>query len=373
MAEALRTIADLGICPHGNGSDCEICLRERLEPGLKSREEWQVKGVGGEVKGFAPGIEVGLALRRSVERMGDTRGQDMILADGKTKLTGVFDGLGGVGDPGSGAEASAYAAELMPEVYDDVSRSLAVLAKQDKLKTKIEDLISAQYDGLTAEERRKEGWDAFKRRWESQPEAVRMESLRLFYAVKRLNERLGALLANSGGRTTLVVGKTVEAEGQRYEVIVNVGDSGAYRRRADGTVEQVTVEDSAVQRALEEGTITEADLSRPDIVGMLARRFGFRPNQVTTMMFEVMGGATVRPRVTAVPVAAGEAVIYATDGLDKGLETQGDPLARLDAKALAIAIDPSLGPAEAAAALRDEAMMQQVHKDDCGVIDKRYS
>lgn len=385
MAEGLRNPADYGLCPHGSPpGECRNpeCLRERLKPEVEARIKWQVEGMVGELDGFAPGVDVGYAVKKRRGKAALERGQDMVIADKGTGLAGVADGLAGAGSgKDAGAEASAYAAAILPEAYDGVSGPLRVLAKEGRLEAKIDRLVRDQYQALSKEKRDVIALDAFVREWMGQPEEVRMEMLRLYFAAERLNGDLAGVLKDKGqGETTLVVGRTVEAGGKRYEVILNVGDSAAYKRGKDGRVEQVTGEDSAVGRCLELGLVSDQDLERPDAldkVAAAARRMygnaGITEDQVLAIVTRTVGSKVFRARLVAVPVQSGDTIVFATDGLDKGFASSRDPLYRTDMRRLGAAarIGPSL--ARSAEELRDKAMANQVFTDDCGIMMKTYA
>lgn len=99
-------------CPHGmvRGLPCTACKHQE---GMKERNaDQRLESIRGEKRSGE--FVYDWNLEKGEERETSELGQDMFLVDEKRKLTAVFDGLGGEGDPESGARASALAANFYP-------------------------------------------------------------------------------------------------------------------------------------------------------------------------------------------------------------------------------------------------------------------
>jgi serine/threonine protein phosphatase PrpC len=364
MPEARRApLADTGFCPHGNSqAECAECRQERLEPGLKGREAMQRdREFSGQNEEFAPDISVGYAMAmgkyRYREAGGGEYGQDMVLADGESGLLAVADGLGGEGAKEAGSLASAYAAERLPSLYDQTARRLAASGETDK--------IAAALIGVKTE---LEGVSEAEEWWKRQPHPAKIVALRLFEAVRLLSDEVGG----TGGKTTLVGGKTVRDEdGRLYEVVVSVGDSLALKQKADGGVEQVNVEDSALGFLQCKGLLPRENPTDSEV--LLATKGKFKSvKSLAGAMSQSLGSGPVLPHIAVVPVEEGDRMIYASDGLPKGFKTDNG---RLSLAKLRAAIAPERSSGEIALGIVKAARSGQRAKkdmDDLAVAVKEF-
>ncbi len=272
----------------------------------RTREEWQkMEEVRGRIEDFGENVRVHFDMRKDLEkRPGDEPGEDMFLAHKETGLTGVFDGLGG---EGKGNLASAKAAEMAPQRY--VEARAGVFKDAGSLERMGQDMISKQAD-LAHSSERASLIEAGQRMWKATPDALKKEMLALYRAVELLN----ADVAKTGGKTTLTLGKTVAINGRSYEIVVNVGDSGAFKVRADGTARELTEEDSALDQALSMGLLKPEEAKNPDhVVAIGSSKIPVA--KLRAGMYQALGGEIASPRVSVTEIRPGEKVVYLTDGV----------------------------------------------------------
>lgn len=284
---------------------------EAAEPTPERRSKWQgMELVRGEIEDFGPDLAVQFEMRKDLDkRPGDQPGEDMFLADRKTGLTGVLDGLGG---EGSGDKASAAAAETMPSAYEAAKAEL--LKTQKSSREGFQKEFQAFLDGQVAfehpSERNAKKKEILAKGW---PPEVHLEAMALRKAVLAAHEAV----KETKGLTTLTVGKTIELpDGRAFEVIVNSGDSGAFKIGEDGSVEELTKEDSVIDLLIANGMLTPEEAEDPNhkVAGRTVREYRAK-------MFQALGmdegkvGAPFQPRVSVTELKPGEKIVYLSDGI----------------------------------------------------------
>lgn len=298
----------------------------------ETRGEWQkMEQVKGRIEAFDDKgeLSVHFDMRKDQDkRPGDEPGEDMFLADKKTGLTGVFDGLGG---EGGGDKASAKAAEMAPTRYEEV---LALLKKDPKQLEALGSAMIEKQAGLAHPSMRDRMVEAGKKMWSSLPDALKVQMVALYETVGKLNGDVRA----TKGLTTLTLGKTVELpDGRMFEVVANVGDSGAFKVRADGSASELTQEDSTLDQALSMGLLTPEEAQDPDHLVTLPGGAKAPVSKLRAGMYQALGGELDSPRISVTEIRPGEKVVYVTDGVRdiRAFESDGHFDAAKAAEALA--------------------------------------
>jgi serine/threonine protein phosphatase PrpC len=240
------------------------------------------------------------------KRPGSERGEDMYLADKETGLTGVFDGLGG---EGNGADASGMAAQFAPSLYKVMRRSAEQSRDLDgELKGVIAGQASFEHPDDVAKEQAR-----LEKEWGSLDSALKQEALTLFKTVQKLGEKV----AETGGMTTVTLGRTVSLpDGRMFEVIANIGDSGAMKIDAEGRAADVTKEDSTVDQAISMGMLTKEQAANPNHLVKVGSK-EVPVSKLRRGMYQALGmkGQVPVPRMSIVEIKPGDKMVYATDGI----------------------------------------------------------
>jgi len=349
---------------------------ESPEKGLSREDMENLQLKPGEViplKDFQEDVEVTALIGKGEKRGGDERGQDMVIADRETSLVGVLDGAGGMGN---GDAASVAAALAIPKHYKEEMMSYAYLTDVDKHK---DGFIDSQTVFASQEEKGAES-KRLSEMWDNAPLEVRKEMLALRDSVKAANKEV----RESGGVATITVGKTVEtSDGSRYEVVANAGDCGAFVRKTDGSVVELTKEDSFLDFLVSKGAITPEMRHAPiDTVvdvpapygGAVRKKAKLGKDESITlrdlrqMMTNALGAEDPVVSVNYHRLESGDSVVYMTDGMreeilnDKGL---------FSAERAAMHMEGS-DSKDAAEALYRYAHSQNMKKDDKAMIVKEY-
>lgn len=148
-------------------------------------------------------------------------------------------------------------------------------------------------------------------------------------AVARARTRVDALSDGPRPAGTTLTGVCVsEVGGAGYWLVLNIGDSRTYRY-ADGVLQQLTVDHSAVQELLSAGAVAQAAHVSKNVI---TRAIG--------------AGSTGDPDVWMIPAEPGDRMLVCSDGLNN--EVEDADIAQL------LAAHPD--PADAASALVDLAV-----------------
>lgn len=214
------------------------------EPGI-----FQERGVvpAQEVTGFT-GCHVYLTMERKPpeDPKSDQRNEDNVLADPGTGLMGVMDGLGGMGN---GDLASKAVERLLPKAFEDASAAISaesVEALAKRLTKSQKQKLTGLGDPDAIAKKLEEMTDKLTK---ADPAIVR-KAWALIKSLRDINEQV----KGSGGMTTACVGMVHETpKGSRYAIVANVGDSGAFIRRKDGSVVRLTSEDSQLDELVRYG------------------------------------------------------------------------------------------------------------------------
>ncbi|MBU1348994.1 SpoIIE family protein phosphatase [Patescibacteria group bacterium] len=250
-----------------------------------------------EVAGF-DSLEVATTMEKGHDAEGekDSRNGDAILADAKTGLLGVFDGLGGQ----KHADRASQAASLM--LASSWKRALTSWNGKTDL---IEEALTPLSDMETLP-------------WLRQDSAFARKAHAMLVGL----EWAHASATGTGGMTTACVGFVHTSEdGARRLVTANVGDSGAFILRSGGGVERASPDESILGYLLAVGAIDLPLLYRlkkePDTaieVPSLGRKDSYY-DMANTVIRPLGGPDSVRPRITVKTLLPDDVVIFCTDGV----------------------------------------------------------
>lgn len=328
----------------------------------RMKEQQAIKMYSESWNDFRDDLSVGVMMGKDEgKRPGAERGEDMFLADKETGLTGVFDGLGGEGEKGSGANASGISALFAPSLYKIVSGAAEKLPA-----SKLNDELSKVADGQASFEHPSEV--AAKKKeiggaWAKQPVEIQREIVTLYKTVQKLSEKTG----ETKGMTTVTLGKTVKlADGRMYEIVANVGDSGATRVDAEGRAHDITNEDSAVDQAVSMGFLTRKQSEDPNFNVVLPGGTTRTVAQLRRAMYQALGmpGTIVVPRISVIEMRPGDKIVYATDGIRDEIADAGG---NFDAKRAADILN-----GRGAEALMNEAADGKKKDERTILIKERY-
>ncbi|HWQ99569.1 MAG TPA: protein phosphatase 2C domain-containing protein [Candidatus Methylomirabilis sp.] len=365
-------------------------VMEVREPGELQEKDVEEAFV---IRGFK-GLEVAATLEKKDERKNkpENRNQDNVILDPETGLIGVLDGLGG---EGAGDLASKGAEQVIPERFaqalKDAPKSQAEVQRAlvDQQLRK----LGASSPELAAQQRVQvtkmiEGM-------QMKDPAMARKALALMEAISASNEAV----KETGGKTTACVGFIHEApDGSRWAVVANVGDSAAYKRRANGEMVPLTKEDSLLNRMTDTGEMSpellaqlkkEPDKKFPIPVTLdLIRAAGgtekdyekakgntipmsYKKLKVT--MVGALGSSNPEPSLAIRRLDKGDELIMGTDGLVDKFEdpaTEDTNLAELSRASSA-----GTTQTERMNALRREAKTRKTYKedDDVAIVSARVA
>jgi serine/threonine protein phosphatase PrpC len=300
-----------------------------------------------EVHGFK-GLEVAATLEKEDERKnlpeGDPkkRNQDNIIADPETGLIGVLDGLGG---EGGGDLASKSAEQAIPEAYRRAMKrndKLPIADVQHELVERQLAKIGASKPEIAIEHRKQ--LTNMTEDIIARDPAMARRALSLLESFNDANKSV----TETGGKTTACIGFVHEAkDGSRWVVAASVGDSVAYKRRANGEIVQLTKEDSLLNQLQDAGFITpellanmKAEPKKTHLVpisveiaqalgasGEVAKRLAasgvpLTYHKLKVSMVASLGSELSRPSLTVRRLDAGDEAFFATDGLVDKFEDQ---------------------------------------------------
>lgn len=203
-----------------------------------------------EVPGFA-GLDIVATLEKKEERKGkaENKNEDNLIIDPETGLVGVLDGLGG---EGKGDLASKAAERAIPEAFKALAPEIGKMDGSEIQKR----LVEQQLAKLGNPELRPQVTEMIEGILSSDPK-IGKKALALVEAVRAAN----AAVKETGGKTTATVGMVHEApDGKRYAIVAGLGDSPAFKRRANGEVVQIIEEDSALNG------LTRAGFLKPEML-----------------------------------------------------------------------------------------------------------
>lgn len=306
---------------------------EVLEPG-----ELQEKDVveAFEMQGFE-GLKISATLEKKDARKeaAGERNEDNIIANAETGLIGVLDGLGGEGEKGAGAKASVGAEVEIPNAYKKALSRIKTLDGADIQKELVENQLAGlgATDAAIVMNARKGLTDMMEGAMLKSPEMCK-KALALLEAISQANGKV----AETGGKTTACVGFVHKApDGTHWAVVANIGDSAAYKRRANGELVPLTDEDSFFNLLRDAGTLPPETMAamkaKPDekfpipftesvikalgkeYAPFLGKRMPFSYKTLKLMMVKSMGAETSQAKLAIRRLEPGDSLIMATDGV----------------------------------------------------------
>lgn len=264
-------------------------------------------------------LEVVATLEKRDTRKKDRtqRNQDNILADPETGLLGVFDGLGG---REHGDLASMSAERALPDAYRDALEKAKKISVLD-LAQEIADHQSNRLiirDRLHQQVVRARIMNAAEDLVARDPEIAR-KSIALILALKAVGKNVRETM----GDTTACVGVVhASPDGSRYAVVANAGDSGAFIRRADGSVKRLTEEGSYLNKLRALGYLSdellqkmkdhpakEFDVQTPD-----GKREYTYPD-LQAIVIGTLWNKNIQPSLAIEKLQPGDELLFVTDGV----------------------------------------------------------
>lgn len=170
--------------------------------------------------------------------------------------------------------------------------------------------------------------DAF-RHLVGQPAVSLEEFAEAFHEAVR---HVAAIEARRAAGTTISGVAASAHDGTSYWLVMNIGDSRTYRL-ADGVLEQISVDHSAVQELIEQGRLEPTDAERHPERHVITKAVG--------------AGSRAEPDYWLIPASTGDRLLICSDGLSK--EVDGDHIARI--------LLTETAPDEAAVRLVHEALL----------------
>jgi serine/threonine protein phosphatase PrpC len=264
-----------------------------------------------EVGGF-DGLEVAVTLDKKGENIqSEHPNEDYFVADAKTGLIGVLDGLGG---EGQGDKASFSAAAAFPVAYE---RSLA----ESRLKQH-DEVIAALVENQLKRKGLKEGdalYEENKMNLIAMCEQIYTEDATILRKASALIEAFTAAnesVKRTGGKTTACMSTIHRTpDGTRWAIVANTGDSRAFKRRANGEIVPISKEDSMINFLIDSGRLSQETLTDMKMNPEDAVAFGHPYDQLKVAMFGALGSEQFAPSLEIRRLDIGDELILVTDGV----------------------------------------------------------
>ncbi len=288
-------------------------------------EAFEVQGLKG----------VAATMERYDKHKGDEnlRNEDNIIADPKTGLIGVLDGLGG---EGSGDLASKSAEEAIPAHYQEA-------LKRIKNEDVVNEIVKRQLEKINATDPninmayRKRLTDMVEVAMTKDPQMGK-KALALLEAISAANANIQEINRVKGvkSKTTACVGFIHTApDGTKWAVVANIGDSAAFKRRPNGEMVQLTQEDSLLNDLIAQGRLSKEQLETMkaspktdfpvELVPGVIRPVAY--NKLKVAMTAAMGAEKANASLVIRQMEPGSSLIMGTDGLVDKFETTDEDIA----------------------------------------------
>ncbi|MFZ2804522.1 MAG: hypothetical protein WA001_04825 [Patescibacteria group bacterium] len=365
----------------------ETAAFERREAGMFQRQDLVAAR---EIPGFK-GFEVALTLQKKHD--GHHLNEDNILADPRTGLLGVFDGVGGSAKPALASRTAEQAVIANYERLDHEANAMGDLQLLALLRSEMEqrarDRSYRRNEPRENLEQRLRQTEALVGKISADPNLVKT-AWTLIEALRRSH----ATVQKTNGSTTACIGKLhASPDGRRWAIVTNVGDSGAFIRHADGRMEQITEEDSMVKRLIESGALSLESLfkmkQQPDKRfpipfsddGIHTSMHAMSYYELSPHMTASIGGIQPLPSLAVREVLPGEELLFCTDGVIDKFEKMVDATTdrktftdeQTDFAELSFALDDGSTLAERLDNLRVAATFRAAYKitDDIAIVAAR--
>ncbi len=263
---------------------------------------------------------------------GHDENQDCFIAHAETGLFGACDGIGG---GKHGDEASRWVATNLPDLFQIEFDTLDGRSDQE-----IFTILTALLNGRADYKAMKTQAGSLKRKalYEASSDIVtrlqaidiqiQKKSIALLRALQQAHSRIRQEMNGSG--TTASIGLThISANGTRWQVSANLGDSGGYLRRANDRITSLTESDSLISRLLQMDYTPEQRGVLIDRLNRMATtptlKYPFPELltdeisyiEISTRISAALGlnDGLVYPSLSLVPVEAYDEVSYGSDGV----------------------------------------------------------
>lgn len=281
--------------------------------------EWQKEpnGVAGTLE-VSKGMSVSFDSRfNGDKRAGENEpgGDAFVVAKSSegNPIVAALDGAGGEGVKGTNADAEASAAFVQELPAADARARIEVTGSEEEYK-------ASYLKGLLEWEPRNKDVFAkeFNERFESYENPVKREVLVMRETLLNIHREIQGL--EKKGVTTAVMGSTVVLEdGRQFEVIANVGDGGALKIEADGSVSELTTEHSYINGLVKYGLVSAEDAKNPDFMVKLPGGEEKTVQSLRSAVTRFIGMkdkvGVPEPDISVTEFKPGESIIYLTDGI----------------------------------------------------------
>ncbi len=261
-----------------------------------------------EVQGFE-GLEVAGTMEKKEIRKGKAEAfnEDNVLFDPETGLIGAMDGAGGMG--GRPDLAAKAAERKIPEQYKQ-------LLKESPSGSGLQaELVSAMMKRLQGTPDQLKAVTENIENMLSLDPMIGKKAYALIEAFKRSND---AVKETKGSTMAIVANIHKAKDGNQYAIIVNSGDTGAFKRRNDGSAESLVPEDSLLSYMKDKGLISEQKLAEMKASPDTKHAFGKLEMSYKELMRTATGGlgqGEPTPSLSIRLMRPGEELYLATDGL----------------------------------------------------------
>lgn len=230
----------------------------------------------GRIEGEERKSKIGFRLgEKTSAKEGFEKNEDAVLTMPEQGVFGIFDGMGG---RQAGEIAARKTCEFVRRETERISDELSV----EKLGKKMAQIL--------------------------------IEASKAILAMSKADAKLRGM-----GTTASVVKLVEDANGQRFGVIANVGDSRVYVQHLDGTLEQITLDDGVIREVCEDdekdARRVQKKLSNYTGEGELDRDERFILENRRFLSQSIGSWEDVEPRIDIVPVKPGERFIIVSDGI----------------------------------------------------------
>ena len=330
-----------------------------------------------EIPGFGDSLEVVGTLEKKDSRKESPEdfNQDTLLADPDTGLVGVLDGAGGMGN---GDKASKAAERALPGKYKE---ALAEAPSGSELQKSLVNQMMQRFDEVP--DLQIEMTKRVEAILETDPKLGKKA-----FAMLEAMKRASPVVKESKGATTAVLSQMHKTkDGRTFAIVVNTGDSGAMKRRVDGSMDEIVPEDSMENLLISKGQLDQELLKKMKKDPEAFHQFKIGASTISLnykkMKVIATGGLGVgepTPSLSIRLMRPGEELILGTDGL---LDKFEDPdTGELDFVEMGIPLADEITEAgeikqlplkEKMDELRKEAKKRITYKkdDDVGIIGIR--
>ncbi len=327
-----------------------------------------------EVNGYNNMEVTGTLEKKDVNKEGTGPNEDTVLFDPAQGLIGALDGAGGMG--GRPDLAAKVASQTIPKLYGETLKTAP--SGVDLQNALVEQMLKR----LQGKPEERVAVTNMIENMMSQDPMIAKKAYALIEAVKKSND---AVKETKGATMAIVAQMHDLPDGSKIAIIVNTGDAGAMKRRADGTLKSLVPEDSLFTTMKDKGILSEEKLKEMKTVPDQKFKFGKMDMSYKDIMRTATGGLGLNeptPSLTIELVRPGEELYLGSDGLfDKFDDPETDEL-NIDEMSLTMADevgkDGAIKPTDLKTKLnrmRSEAKARKTYKkdDDVSIVGVRVN